>query len=53
MSDAELREECLALIAFYEKHGYDWLDALAFTILRARDMLHLTHPCCVHHRKKR
>lgn len=36
MSRDELRAEVLALIAFYEKRGWDWLDAVAFTIWRAR-----------------
>lgn len=53
MTDAQLRAECLALIAFYEAHGWNWLDALAFTILRETGRLQLTHPCCVHHRRTR
>lgn len=34
MNTAKLRDECRALIAFYDEKGWDWTSALAFTLTR-------------------
>lgn len=32
----ELETEVKDLIAFYEERGWDWVDALTFTLMRAQ-----------------
>lgn len=41
MSERELEREVKALIRFYEKRGWDWTVAAAFTLCRGLGML----PC--------
>lgn len=40
MSPDALRQEIIELIIFYEDRGWDWLDAVAFTIAKAQYEAH-------------
>lgn len=52
LDNAELLDECRALIAFYEARGLNWADAVAFTVLKHTGRIDATHPCCIHRRKR-